>query len=886
VRCFVWKSILLLSCTLALTQEQSLPLFPSAPGLAQAAEPSNQSPQEGVIKTCTGQRIDLGAPQLTDADLKALTRCSSEVMPQLLEALKAQDWKVKVIAAHTLGLLGTKAQSSIPALSSLIQDENADIRFAAAQVLGEIGTEAVVPALTTALQDKDENVRVSAAVAFQKIGRIAKPAKAALIDALWDGNWYVRSRAAKTIAQLGLDANDLPQLTKDQISVKSLISLFPILEPSALNHPENLAPFLINASQHPDPRIRESAALALAEASNTRPGHIHLDVITEVLLKLLQNDNLMLRRIAAKGLSNVLYGFESKYTIEFFERKKQPSSPDIERELKQTFPYSDRRSRIKSALLQVIQDSDPGVRQAASESLHYKFDSSEVIVALLKALRDSEPKVRQSAINSLSFQQLGRFEAENNSTIPSALREQFLEEYNSELIKFLSDEDESVRQEAISRLPNDILLPALIEILKKPGEVELHRTTISALWSKGLDYGKSEEAISLLTKALQDQDFSIRQQAAIALNKVEKLSFRDAFNILLDGLNSEDASIRLDSIVGINLICSKGLKPYEAIGKCPDASSALPILVKLLKTDVKPIQYAAAFTIVKIDPNREEVISIFREIILEGTFPNQLSSNALESLAQINSPISVKTYIECPRFDDKALRHLRDCHRFSEGIFLFGLSSRSSQSEKIRNIHLSVNSLKNENMRFTAAETIANLRVEELRDHSIDRTFREELQDRQLNQAVVSQLLAMLSEAKNEYGSHLLKELFKLKNQDLRRSISYALGNQAFKRDVRVVNTLTEIVNNESEELDTRWMAATSLQNLDIHNTDWFFNEKKLLNPKSYQCRLRSGVVRFMTGFIFSRYSAECIYNYSSGCGAGLGQIYESLRNLLNRSKK
>ncbi|MCY7278511.1 MAG: hypothetical protein LH702_33450 [Phormidesmis sp. CAN_BIN44] len=83
MRYFNWRS-LYLSCLLGVTISLGLLSLFSALLPVQAPEVSSQSPQKGVIKTCTGQRIALGAPQLTDAQLKALIGCSTEAIPQLL----------------------------------------------------------------------------------------------------------------------------------------------------------------------------------------------------------------------------------------------------------------------------------------------------------------------------------------------------------------------------------------------------------------------------------------------------------------------------------------------------------------------------------------------------------------------------------------------------------------------------------------------------------------------------------------------------------------------------------------------------------------------------------------------------------------------------------
>ena len=132
--CFLKKQFLLLAHILGLTT--GINLLPLAQITAQAAETldNQSSPQNGVIQACTGSVIELGSPQLTNEELKALTNCSSETIPQLLTALESQDWEVKVVAAYTLGLSGIRAYSAIPALSNLVQNGNADVQIGRAHV--------------------------------------------------------------------------------------------------------------------------------------------------------------------------------------------------------------------------------------------------------------------------------------------------------------------------------------------------------------------------------------------------------------------------------------------------------------------------------------------------------------------------------------------------------------------------------------------------------------------------------------------------------------------------------------------------------------------------------------------------------------------------------
>ena len=860
---------LFLSCLLGVTA--GLGLFPLSPALVmvQASELGSQKPQEGVIKTCTGQRIDLGAPQLTDADLKALTSCSSQVTPQLLEALKSQDWKVKVIAAHTLGLLGTKAQAAISALSDLLQDENPDVRFVAAQALGEIGTAAVVPALTQALQDKDENVRVSAVTAFQQLRGAAKQAKPTLIAALWDGNWYVRSRAAAAIAKLGLEATDIPNLMKDEVSRETLISVVPAIYPPARSNLETIPLFFIQGLQHKDPNVRENAAIALGAISITRPGYVHLDKITDALLGLLQEQEPQLRQSAANALGWVLDGYGRKSDLESFEKKK--TAPELGE-----LPYTRRIANIEAALVSSLQDEDSGTRQAAAESLEslslFKVSSPKVILALLAALQDSEPQVRQSVTASL--RSWSEFLKHHDYGIPNLLKNELSNKISLALVQALADEDAIIRNNAVKFLSSKKLFPRLIEIIEDKGiRIELRRSAIATLWQRldqeahSPEYTLSEKEINPLIQALQDPSLEIRQQAAIALIKIGKLDSKRASKIYAEGLKSANLLAQLDAITGLKDLCPrKGYgeqkEPEESEEQkvsiyqrdCTDAKLSLPSLLNYLKNPVKPLRYSAAFAVIDIDSSYKEPLNVIREILLNET-DHTLRENAYSSLGSINSQKvdKVSILIETSRLSDKPLRYIRACSKYDDETRIF-------DDLKAYSLPLLLKGLKDENVRFLSAESF----------HRLD--------------AMNALTLELKRNTKQQQISPVLDEIFNLKNQDVRRSIVYALGVVPFDEDPpvdsqrkEVINILMGILNDTNDDLDVRWMAATSLQSLGI-------NVEKLVNLKKIRNQLPS-IGRVTTGFVFNRYSGQFRYDYSTGCGAGLGEIYGALINLLNRSK-
>src|SRR5439155_21217645 len=108
-------------------------------------------------------------------------------------------------AAHGLGEVGADA---VPALVDALGDKRAEVRLAAANVLGplRVGDKLVVTALAYAVQnDADEQVRLAAVQALAPLGAAAKPAAAALSDALTDASGSVRQSAFYVLQSMGED---------------------------------------------------------------------------------------------------------------------------------------------------------------------------------------------------------------------------------------------------------------------------------------------------------------------------------------------------------------------------------------------------------------------------------------------------------------------------------------------------------------------------------------------------------------------------------------------------------------------------------------------------------------------------------------------------------
>jgi HEAT repeat protein len=92
-----------------------------------------------------------------------------DALPALIEALADQDIIVRGQAAFALAGIGAPA---VPQLVETLKSQNIDARRLAVIALGKIGPDADVarPALTSLLQDADAELRMSSAEALKKIG--------------------------------------------------------------------------------------------------------------------------------------------------------------------------------------------------------------------------------------------------------------------------------------------------------------------------------------------------------------------------------------------------------------------------------------------------------------------------------------------------------------------------------------------------------------------------------------------------------------------------------------------------------------------------------------------------------------------------------------------
>jgi len=139
----------------------------------------------------------------------ALVAMGGAAAPSLAQALRGDAANLRIAAATVLGKMGRQGESAVPQLIQALSDRDHYLRWAAATALGAIGTpaDAIVPALAGAFRrDRVSFVAVGAADALTRLGKAAVPT---LADALAnDRRQYRRYLAATALGRIGRDAGD------------------------------------------------------------------------------------------------------------------------------------------------------------------------------------------------------------------------------------------------------------------------------------------------------------------------------------------------------------------------------------------------------------------------------------------------------------------------------------------------------------------------------------------------------------------------------------------------------------------------------------------------------------------------------------------------------
>lgn len=118
----------------------------------------------------------------------------SESVSRLSEGLADENAGIRVAFANALAALGEKSAGAAPSLLKLLGDDERAARRAAARALGVVGglsSKSDILGLARGLEDADQGTRMATAKSLARLGKKAKAASSALVEALREDNEFV-----------------------------------------------------------------------------------------------------------------------------------------------------------------------------------------------------------------------------------------------------------------------------------------------------------------------------------------------------------------------------------------------------------------------------------------------------------------------------------------------------------------------------------------------------------------------------------------------------------------------------------------------------------------------------------------------------------------------
>jgi HEAT repeat protein/beta-lactamase regulating signal transducer with metallopeptidase domain len=348
----------------------------AAPAVAiAAAVPAGRvTPNEAVTennRAVTDHRSAAGQAEAEPAESRASVAVPAAEEPQTPQAPQASQQR----------------DTAVPALLSVLRDENAAVRLAAVESLGNLSDPRAVDALVQALRtDTDPRVREAAAEA---LGEIDSPrAVPGLIAAL--GSEKVPAVRAKIAWALGEidDARAVEALggaVRDpdaEVRRQVVWALGELESPAAV-------PMLIPALKDADVETRKQAAEALGEIGSK-------DAV-EALLPVTKDTDAEVRKEAVSALGNI----QDKRALPALEAAVSDANVEVRRQAIEAIGQLDDLKTAPPALISALKDEDHEVRKSAAEALGNLEDESAV-PALIPLTRDADVEVKRAAVGALS----------------------------------------------------------------------------------------------------------------------------------------------------------------------------------------------------------------------------------------------------------------------------------------------------------------------------------------------------------------------------------------------------------------------------------------------------------------------------------------------------
>jgi HEAT repeat protein len=290
---------------------------------------------------------------------------SARAAAALSVVLKSRPARLRLEAARALGGLGLDSRTAQPALVEALKDPEKLVRRAAAEALGQMGTEAI-PLLVRLLGTENERAREGAARALGQMGLAARSTVPALLRLKKDGSSAVRTQAALALWFIDQDAGqalDILRLVIADIDNKDrweAVESAGIILVQTRTQIRGLLPLIVKALKDRDVSVRIHAAKWLFRREHQ----------AKVVVPLLRD-----------GVSD-RNAFGRLNSVEILGEMGAAA-------------------RVVPLLTTALEDRDVAVRLAAEEALARA--GRESISALLEALKSKKTKVVVGVVRALGL---------------------------------------------------------------------------------------------------------------------------------------------------------------------------------------------------------------------------------------------------------------------------------------------------------------------------------------------------------------------------------------------------------------------------------------------------------------------------------------------------
>ena len=697
------------------------------------------------VEELVKQMADSDTDSRRDAVYELVRRQADETAVVEGFAKLAHDSDEQVQFQSLLGLarLGSKSAPAIDSLIKLLADRGDQVRYRASVALGRIGPPAIPP-LIDGWESLPTDAKVAAAHTFALIGDEARVAKPLLSASLSEGALDLRQAAAKALAVLSDDEDDLLKIANSDDESLRLIGIEAL---AALQVPtDRTTKKLTEALGDSDEKVREKAIIALSKSSlpdEIKKGHVESALLDEfesvraASIVAMRKANFVSPEFAMR-LAGHLSSASPSVANSIIKALAVHGDQALET-LPQLLEIADRDgldqellseamatmgSRVITPLLNALQDR-PQLEPAVSQTLAILGDSA--VESLVEALSSQSEIARLSATRALgSFK---TFKPELLEHLASKLQDdapsvravaaasliQLSEKADfcrAELLQLMHDEDPSVRAAAagtLSKQAHDLTtIQTEVRAALHDSAEEVRSSVVVVL----RELKSAEEFAADLLMLSEDPDANVRRQTVLTLKSIGADTGRTSDKTteiieeaVLKALHDTDQSVLVAAIeaagelkmtsenvlkaleehlVEPEELLTASLRTLVSFGK--SASSLAPTISNLLAHERASVRVAAVDALAAVQPDNLALAGRLTEVLSDSEWEvRRVAAQALGEIgpeAKLATPklFSMLKNEEDSDFASGALREIDAAPVEAMPLFLENLSSEDRRT--------------------------------------------------------------------------------------------------------------------------------------------------------------------------------------------------------------